>query len=686
MKVDSFQIAQVFSNGGDIHFRLPYFQREYAWNLENWKILLEDILDLYTIYSDENPPEHFLGSLVVINEGTIRGTIPLFKLVDGQQRLTTISLILCALSNIIKGTNPSLYQSIRRYITNPAEEDDVYFKLLPTAKHEDRITYCSILKDEQDILVNGSKMLPAYRYYFNELQARIENHSIDPKQLFLAIINSLQVVFINLSSNEKPYQIFESLNAKGKHLTQADLVRNYIAMKLPESRQKEVFEGSWSKVENLFQEETTVGHSRLGELTAFIRHYLAYQNSTLCNEEHVYARFRDRIETYCTTTELFIEEIKNLKVFAVYYDRFLHPEKETVPEVKNFLERLKILEVSTCYPFLLALFNAREKTTISNELLVESLSLFENYIIRRYLAGEPTNYLNKALPTLWKDIDIERFIESLKEALSSRNYPTDAKLRNRLETRSMYDNSAVTRTKTILVLETINRLLSERRRDDIIQVLRSDPSIEHIMPQTLSEQWKQDLGENYAQVYDQYLNTIGNLTLVTAPWNAGLSNDSFSIKKPNLARHGLLLNKSYFEQSDLVWDLTAIKTRTSYLTDLILQIWPALGEPPAPPNTAGSYPIRLICLGETRPVASWRDVSQQTTEVVLNQINNFEELAAVFTSYLSKNPYSHANRLLTNGWNLNTNLSANAHRSYCRHLLERAGFSLNDWHVELSQG
>lgn len=681
MEADSFRIAKVFSNGGDIHFRLPYFQREYAWNIENWRILWDDISDLYEIFNPEKPPEHFMGSLVVINEGTLHGTIPVFKLVDGQQRLTTISLILCALADIVKISNPDLYNRIRKYITNPDERNDLYFKLLPTTKYGDRDSYLSIIVGNKPAPINGSQIHPAYLFYRDAISKKMESAEMKAETLFLVIVNSLQVVFINLNHDERPYQIFESLNAKGKPLTQADLVRNYIAMKLPEARQPEIFENHWSVIEELLQEKRQVGRSRLGELTAFIRHYLAYRNGILGNEEHVYARFRDRIESEFNTPTLFENEVKTLKQFSIYYDRFLRPQNEPDKRIRSLFERLNTFEISTGYPFLLAMYNAYFQKQLTCDQFVEGLQLLENYIVRRYLTGEPTNYLNKVFPALWKDIDIHDFIPSLKNALLTHNYPGDYRIRQTVLARRMYDNSASTRAKTILILETINLFISDRKKTGARTILSGPATIEHIMPQKLSDRWKEDLGEGFELIYDQYINTLGNLTLVTSDWNSSLSNSPFKDKKERLQEHGLLLNSDYFKLKIEPWNEVAIKNRAEYLLQFILELWPAIGELPAP-KSVYTKPIQLTILGQKFRVESWRDVAMRTTEEILQLVSNIDDLSKGLQSYLAVEPFPKASRRLSNGWYLNVNLSADSLKSYCKKLVEKAGLDINDWQVE----
>ena len=682
MRADSLAIAKVFSNGGDVHFRLPFFQREYAWEKENWQTLLNDILDLYEIYKEENLPEHFMGSLEVVNEGTI-GTMPVFKLVDGQQRLTTITLILCALAEIVRTSHPEMRAKIRKYITNLDETGEYRYKLLPTLKYGDQSSYLAIIDGNASLeSSNGSRIIPAYRFFFDELSSRLRDGSLEINRLFITIINGLQVVFIDLNAGEKPYQIFESLNAKGKPLTQADLVRNYIAMKLPVSRQPEIFRNHWSKIEDLLQEKRKVGKSGLGELTAFLRHYLAIRNAVLGNEEHVYARFRDRIEANFNTTDLFEQEVKTLQQFAVYYDRFLRPEHEGDSAIREALGRLNLLEISTGYPFMLALYDAYNNQTINKSQFLESLRILENYLVRRFLTGEPTNYLNKVFPTLWKEIDTSNFIPSLKDVIINHNYPADyAVLQKGLSTK-MYGNSSITRSKTALLLDSINIHLSEIKNQGGHTVLNGPATIEHILPQNPGEQWITDIGDNFNNISGQYLHTLGNLTLVTTEWNSALSNLPFSDKKPKLANHALLLNQEYFARPITCWNENAIQTRARFLLQNILEIWPAIGEIPAPNKASGTKPYKLILLDQEFEVNSWRDVAMKTTEAIAEMVESFDVYAESLPSYLSKKPFIGTCRQLSNGWYLYVNLSANAIKYYCRSLIANVGFASQDWQVK----
>ena len=338
MKADSLTMSRVFQTGGDIQYVLPHFQREYAWGETEWKTLLTDIFSVYEIYREEQPPEHFMGSLVVISDGMQAGVIPVFRLVDGQQRLATISLMLCALERLLDDQEEfaNVRRRARRMLVNLDETGNLHYKLLPTLKYGDRASYCAIIEGRQPPEGVKSRVPDAYRYLSAQIKNRLDTEGVDPNRLFNVLMTSLQVVFINLNQNERPYEIFESLNFKGKPLTQADLVRNYIAMKLPPQRQEHAFTELWSPVEEMLLERQTVGRSRLGELTAFMRHYFAYLYGVLINEEHVYSRFRDRGEAM--TVEQFESELRQIKRFAGYYDRLLRPDNEPDRDVRGQLE------------------------------------------------------------------------------------------------------------------------------------------------------------------------------------------------------------------------------------------------------------------------------------------------------------------------------------------------------------
>ncbi|MGG6264488.1 DUF262 domain-containing protein [Leptolyngbya sp. AN03gr2] len=688
MKADSYKISKVFSSGGDIQYILPHFQRQYSWDKSNWQTLLDDAIAIYEEFNPNKEPEHFLGSLVVINSGTRSGLITAFTLVDGQQRLTTISLLLCAFRDLIESTEPKIAAKIQRYLVNSETEGDIYFKLLPTNKYGDRQAYISLIQKTQ-VEITESKIPVAYHYLHKELGKLLTDGAIEAERFFFAVSNCFQVVFIELNRDESPYKIFESLNAKGKPLSQADLARNYIAMKLPPAQQEKVFTEQWEKVEHLLQESRIVGRSRIGELTAFLRHYLATQSRGVCSEAHTYARFRDRCEEFQTDAE-FINEISLLRRFAEHYNKLLRPEHEKNLEIRHALHRLNILEIQTAYSFLLLVYENYEQEKLTDVQFKQILAILENYMIRRYVCREQTKDLSKVFPPLWRDIQDEingeeiTFIEALKKILISKNYPSDQGVQQSIRSINIYDDRS--REKICLILESINRHLS--RNAGGITTLNATPTVEHIMPQTLNSEWKTELGENFERVHQDNLNTFGNLTLLTQEWNSALSNSAFSLKKKRLEEHEFRLNKDYFSNSIERWDEQAILDRADFLSEKFLEIWSALGEPIAIGKIVHGKPIAITILGERIdiPNKTWRQVRTSTVEWVLHNrpqdFNRIRQAIGIFDDSIEGKNYPKDWYQLSNGVWVHHCSSAKQHIVYCRRILATIGISESDWSID----
>ena len=615
MRVDSLTVANVFHNSGYVHYALPHFQREYAWEQDNWATLLEDACAIHDELPDEDDDEgvkieHFFGSLVVVNAGTFAGIGTRFALVDGQQRLTSLSLVLCALREIVREETPSLAKQINRLLVNEDQEGNTFFKVLPTTKYGDRTAYQAIICGDTPAS-DESRIPEAYKYFIRELKQRVQTGSIQSQRFFRVIAGAFQVVFISLNQNESPYKIFESLNAKGKPLTQADLVRNYIAMTLPIARQEDAFCEHWSPIEQMLQEKRAVGRSGIGELTAFLRHYLAHRMGTLCNEKHVYARFRDRMNREFADSSKFVTEVSTLHRFAVFYERLLRPQLEPDAATRKAMQDLEVLDLSTAFPFLLAMVDARTAGTITTAEVAGALQMLENYLMRRSLAEEPTNYLNKMFPNLWAHINTTNFLPSLQSALLERKYPSDYRVRQKLLTRPLYRSNAATRAQIVFLLERVNRHLSAKT--DGYTVLDKNATIEHILPQTPSKSWQSALGAEYTRL-GEFIHTLGNLTLLTQSWNSEFSNAPFAEKKARLAAHALRLNSSYFSQDIASWNESAIQARSNMLIDNILQIWPSMTAAQDMDISGVNYLWHTRVEGRVagNAVSSWKDVVHET--------------------------------------------------------------------------
>jgi hypothetical protein len=309
--------------------------------------------------------------------------------------------------------------------------------------------------------------------------------------------------------------------------------------------------------------------------------------------------------------------------------------------------------------------------------LLDVLKIVENYLLRRYVAGMSTNYANKMFPALHRDIDKRNYRQSLASALATKDYPSDAQVREAVLSATSYDRGKP--QKTLLILETINRDLSSGT--DGYTVLASSPTIEHIMPQVLSEDWRSMLGPDHDRVHQEYLHRLGNLTLVTQEWNSTLSNRPFSYKHEAFRRHALKLNSDYFTRIEPEWNEAAINQRATYLAERILQIWPSLGQVTSARDYKGSTPAGLIFLGEEYVVDSWRGLGEKIVELAIQFAPDFDRVAeGLWVCSREERPRS---RQLSNGWWFYYSLSANSVASLCQQVADALGLSPEDWEIVL---
>jgi len=682
MKAFPKNFAGVFANKGDIHFVLPHFQREYRWEEKHWKTLWDDAIlthdALPSVSGNARDPEHFLGALVVVPDGTRNGTIPVHRLVDGQQRLTTISLLLCALGEEVKVSNPKLSQKIKRLLVNDDESGDLRFKLLPTTKNNDRAIYCALLEGKP--APNGaSHALAALQWFKKQVHHALLAGHVGDETFFETLASAFQIVWVELDKDENAYQIFESLNTKGERLGEVDLVRNYIAMRLPSQTQEVVFEEIWAPIEALLNDEKLVGRSGLGELTAFLRHYDAMKSGVLPAEKNIYARFRDDMKT--RDEAQFIEALREIGRFAALYEGLLRPDKGDDAGLRRVLNRLNALDISVAYPFLLFVADAHARGEVSATQFVEIAQILENYLVRRFLVDEPTHYLNKMFAALSGASGLDLGApDSLRRVLADKRYPSDDRIRGLLPRRELYDRAAV-KEKTVMLFERVNAHLYAG--SDVKTVLDGSPTLEHILPQTLTEWWKEHLGDEAEAVAREWKHTLGNLTLVTQSYNSSLSNDSFPEKRAKLLAHGLRLNSDFFAAQNDDWDAESIQARAAWLTEKMLEIWPAFEASAfAAPAKIQYTPVALSIRGESLSVNSWRDVLRQIVEWLVRDGANFEILAAEFAWMIRAAPFNHGNYPVSNGWFLNTNWSRESVLTYAPRILIAHGLKVGEWTIE----
>lgn len=537
-------------------FVIPIYQRPYSWTLRQCSQLWKDVLNA----NEASIKGHFLGSVVYIEKGIYQVTaMPLLLVIDGQQRLTTISLLLTALSRAFKASGSeedmrSADKIDNYYLFNGMESNEDKYKLLLTRADKD--TFIALIENRH---------LPEHQSLnvvtnFNYFEDQIKNAKISLSDI-ANCLHKLLIVDIALDhQNDNPQLIFESLNSTGLDLSQADLIRNFVLMSLPREEQEKLYEQYWYPMERRF------GDSGYVELfDRFMRDYLTVETGNISNIRDVYSGFKQYVhnETGKRTLQQIVD---NIFMFSGYFVKlvFAHEEDKEINEV---IQNINNLRVEVAYPFLLELYFDYEHGTLPREDFLEILKTIENYVFRRSICGVPTNSLNATFATIGKEIDKKNYLESVKLAFlvkdSYRRFPDDDEFKREFVVKDVYNFN---RRNYLL-----NKLENYDRKEPVIV---EEYTIEHIMPQNenLSDSWQASLGEEWERVHNQYLHTIGNLTLTG--YNSELSDRPFHEKqkiKGGFADSPIRLNRELATID--YWDEATIQSRAKDLAELAVKIW-----------------------------------------------------------------------------------------------------------------
>lgn len=639
---------------GTKQFVVPLFQRTYSWEERQWKTLLDDIKELYSM---ENPRSHFIGSIVNIPAFSVPEGVSKFLLIDGQQRITTLFIILTVLRDISKNDGTSLSEEITNtLLINQYKKDLDYFKLLPT--QYDRNAFKGVLNSD---FQENSRITDAYNYFIKE----IKKAKLVPENVKNIITTYFSTVSITLDKDDNPYLVFESLNAKGSPLTQADLIRNYFFMLIHVDKQDNFYSNFWEPM-----------YKSLGkDLTEFIRHFLMKDGGNV-RQSDIYYELKNKV--HVDNVEEYLSTIYN---FSKYYEKLINPDKEDDNEIKKYLIRLNKLEVTTSYPLLLYFYDNYYNGSLKQSEFVNILKILENYLIRRYVCNYPTNQLNKtfgSIQPILKNTSLS-LLEELKKILQSKKYPKDTEFKSSFSDMKFYGGGDKI-TKTKFILEAIEESYHHKE-----VVSYDNLSIEHIMPQTLSNEWKKELGIEWEDIHNLYTHSIGNLTLTA--YNPELSNSTFIEKKKIYAKSKLEINK-YFSDIPL-WNDSTITKRSEDLAEQALTIWNYFGEVTIPDTTStvtNTKPIYLNILGFKYKVDSWGDVLIKTLDFLCDvEPKYFETLqhSPSFGKYLSKDKDNFIRyKQLKNGYYVEVNFSAEKTKKLCYLLIEQLDLTQDDWDVE----
>jgi uncharacterized protein with ParB-like and HNH nuclease domain len=647
---------------GTKQYVVPLFQRRYIWEKKHWQMLWDD---LWGLYETESPRPHFMGSMVTIPETLSPQGVTKFLLIDGQQRLTTIFIIFCVLRDYAKKLNDSLLAEEIEYkmLVNKFENGLDYYKLLPT--QEDRSAFQQII--HQESFSDIREISECYRFF----ESKISKNQVNVRKIKQIICNQLSIVSVVLSADDDPHLVFESLNFKGKSLTQADLIRNYFFMRIDIKDQDLIYKKYWLPMQE-----------KLGDnITEFMRHYLTKRGKVV-KKNDVYFEIKEEI-----FQKNVLDSLKDICKFAEFYEKLLNPDLEKETSLSKYLHRINRLDVAITYPFLMTCYFEWTSKRITKEVFIEVLKVIENFLIRRFACNIQTQGLNRLFSSLCSRVGTNAmltsngFLDELVSILQSQNYPKDDKFKNGLMNVKLYGSNRTEKAK--IILESIEEFFGHKEKISFDSL-----SIEHIMPQTLSDWWKSHLGNDFLLDYEILIHNLGNLTLTAVEYNSSNSNSNFETKKKQFLNSHLELNKYFKDVSS--WQRIDIEKRSAYMAEIALAIWPYFGKQDTITSQATKIkskpPKTLIFLGKEYSVKSWRDVLEVTLNIIADlEPDKLEEIIHQFPRFVSLNQQGfRSTRKLVNGAFIEVNLSAENIRKFCFKALETAELSLDDWEVKFN--
>lgn len=591
-----------YMEGSKKRFIIPVYQRNYDWKIENCKQLYDDLIQVIK----NNSKTHFFGSIVSVYEPSGRNTE--FLIIDGQQRLTTMSLLFLALYNLLEekiiiSEDESLKDQIYEdFLVDKYQPQKKRMKLKPIKNDQKAF---SKLFNSKDDYIKDSNLTINYSYFYE----RIQKQEITIDELFDAICR-LEIINITLNNEDNPQLIFESLNSTGLDLSEGDKIRNYILMGLPKQKQDEYYEKYWNCIEKCTKYD----------VSSFIRDYLSVKQLVIPSQKKVYINFKKYVED---SSLKIIEILEDLLSYAKRYNILLCG-KTSSKELNSCINRLNRLETTVTRPFFLEVLRLYDENQINLNEVAEAFSITESYLFRRTICDLPTNALNKIFLLLNREImrydgTDSNYIEKLKFALLSKKdrarFPNDDDFSLMFTEKPIYQMNSKNK---IYILERLENFGTLEDKDIYRHYDEGEYSIEHIMPQHLTPAWIKELGDSYEEIHDTWLHRIANLTLTA--YNSKYSNSTFVEKKTmknGFEDSGIRLN-TYVSKKDK-WTLAELRDRNDYLLKRALDIWafPSTNYKPQEKQLdsytlddeasflSGRQIAKFVYKGIEQPVVSW---------------------------------------------------------------------------------
>jgi len=626
-----------FMDGADKRFLIPVYQRNYDWKVANCRQLYDDLVRV--IKNDRK--HHFFGSIVSVYDMDSENATQDYLIIDGQQRLTTISLLMLAMRNILnKGIlvseNKKRADKIyKAYLVDEYAEEETRIKLKPV-KNDSKAF--SKLFGEEDEYYKNSDLTINYEYFYNRIQK--EEISID--ELFTAI-QKLQIVSIELNNDDNPQLIFESLNSTGLDLTEGDKIRNFVLMGQKKKAQNDLYEKYWNPIELATKYDVSM----------FIRDYLSIKTQLTPSIKNVYETFKKfATEEFMNTGELMAGELLgDLFVYAKYYEILLVAESSYEKlndrlddDIRESIKRLNWFETTVTRPFLLEVMKLYYENVIDIKEMHEVFHIVENYLFRRNICDVATNALNKIFLNLNREIvrydgTYKDYVEKMKYTLLSKKesgrFPDDEEFSAALSEKNIYNMRGKYRT---YILERYENYGTKETKNVYKRIEDGTYSIEHIMPQHLTPVWMEELGTDYQEIHQTWLHRIANLTLTA--YNSKYSNEPFSVKKNlvdnetgmgiGFSNSGLRMNQWIGEREK--WTEDELVNRDRLMVDYAKNIWKYVEtsyKPAEKPmdsvslgddaDLTGRQISKFTYKGAEQPVGTWAEAYQRILRILHQQ-------------------------------------------------------------------
>lgn len=633
-----------YLDGASKRFIIPVYQRNYDWKMEHCKQLYDDLVKIIR----QNRKSHFFGSIVSVQSES--GTMEEFLIIDGQQRLTTISLLLLAIYHLLSSgkmvsrDHQLTDKILKKYLIDEYEPEEKRIKLKPIKNDQKAF---GILFDQDEEYIPDSNLTINYRYFYD----RIQHGELDIDELFDAICK-LEIINISLNHEDNPQLIFESLNSTGLNLSEGDKIRNYILMGLPNDQQTKFYEKYWNRIESYTDYD----------VSSFVRDYLSIKQQSTPNMNSVYPTFKKYVEDAEVAD---IEPLlKDLLEYAKRY-AFLIKGGHSDERLNSCIYRLNRLSTSVTRPFLLEVIRLSESGALTADELIEVFHFTESYLFRRAICDLPTNALNKIFLLLHREIirfdgDESHYVEKFKYALLSKRertrFPSDEEFAECMSTRNIYGMNPKNK---LYLFERLENSETSETKDVWGHLDRGEYSIEHIMPQHLTAAWIVSLGDNYEAIHTNWLHRLANLTLTA--YNSRYSNSPFAEKRDmphGFKDSGLRINQWVGRKEQ--WGLPELEERDQLLKNTVIGIWPYPTSNYHPQKKrmdaialdedvilTGRVLSKYSFKGAEQPVASWADMYQQVitmlhseNKAVLKKLAVSQDPAVDLSLHFSMSPTS----------------------------------------------